>query len=77
MKIAERIADCDEVACEVMDSGLPWYTSTRRVQAWQENFAAWQFSWFVSEMRRVGEGDDLRSIIRDQLRDWDPFERPH
>jgi hypothetical protein len=65
----QRIADTDDVASEVLGY-VPWYTSTFRIQQWNENFAAHQFGWFVSEARRVG-GTEVWQAIADQLRDWE------
>jgi hypothetical protein len=72
MTPTERIADTDRIDCELRYEVPPWFTSSWRMQQWQQNFSAGQFSWFVSETRRVGGGADLWSIIADQLRDWEP-----
>jgi hypothetical protein len=71
MTPAERIADTDRIDGELRCDALPWYTSSFRLRQWQESFAAWQFGWFVSEVRRVGGGADLWHGIADQLRDWE------
>jgi hypothetical protein len=70
MSPEQRIADCDRVAYELRGD-MPWYCSSWRLRQQQENFVASQFSWFVSETRRVGNGADLWAIISDQLRDWE------
>lgn len=65
----QRIADTDQVRCEIASD--VWYTSSFRWRQWQASFEAHQFGWFVSEVRRVGGGEDMWQVIADKLTDWE------
>jgi len=68
----QRIADTEDAYLEIkFGVEMPWCTTSFRLRQWQENFAAWQFGWFVSEVRRVGGGADLWREIETQLRNWE------